>query len=119
MSMNRVLQLPLGATVPSVTESYTLGDVLICKANRGKQLEVETLVKTLHADVNYRNQVQLPECWSCAQEKGQKRDYMKGADNVRLLVCCSMDARRCMEQQQLGSWMWCSGWARTATWTGA
>uniref|UniRef100_M4B1B1 Uncharacterized protein n=1 Tax=Hyaloperonospora arabidopsidis (strain Emoy2) TaxID=559515 RepID=M4B1B1_HYAAE len=57
MSMNRVLQLPLGATAPSVTESYTLGDVLICKANRGKQLEVETLVKTLHADVNYRNQV--------------------------------------------------------------
>uniref|UniRef100_A0AAV1T6B2 SAM domain-containing protein n=1 Tax=Peronospora matthiolae TaxID=2874970 RepID=A0AAV1T6B2_9STRA len=56
MSMNRALQLPLGATAPSVMENYTLGDVLICKANRGKQLEVETLVKTLHADVNYRNQ---------------------------------------------------------------
>lgn len=54
--MNRVLQLPLGASAPPVMESYTLGDVLICKANRGKQLEVEHLVKTLHADVNYRNQ---------------------------------------------------------------
>ncbi|RMX64351.1 hypothetical protein DD238_002585 [Peronospora effusa] len=48
--MNRVVQLPLGASAPSIVESYTLGDVLICKANRGKQLEVEHLVKTLHAD---------------------------------------------------------------------
>ncbi|KAL4125528.1 hypothetical protein PRIC2_009111 [Phytophthora ramorum] len=39
--MNRVLQLPLGANAPPVVESYTLGDVLICKANRGKLLEVE------------------------------------------------------------------------------
>ncbi|CAH0477462.1 unnamed protein product [Peronospora belbahrii] len=54
--MNRVLQLPLGPSAPSVVESYTLGDILICKANRGKKLEVEYLVKTLHADVNYRNQ---------------------------------------------------------------
>ncbi|KAE9034378.1 hypothetical protein PR003_g8321 [Phytophthora rubi] len=54
--MNRVLQLPLGASAPPVVESYTLGDVLICKANRGKLLEVEHLVQTLHADVNYRNQ---------------------------------------------------------------
>ncbi|KAL4170351.1 hypothetical protein KRP22_011253 [Phytophthora ramorum] len=54
--MNRVLQLPLGANAPPVVESYTLGDVLICKANRGKLLEVEHLVQTLHADVNYRNQ---------------------------------------------------------------
>ena len=61
-SMNRVLQLPLGAGAPPGMESYTLGDVLICKANRGKQLEVETLVKTLYADVNYRNQVQ----WTAA-----------------------------------------------------
>ncbi|EGZ27961.1 hypothetical protein PHYSODRAFT_470587 [Phytophthora sojae] len=48
--MNRVLQLPLGASAPPVVESYTLGDVLICKANRGKLLEVEHLVQTLHAD---------------------------------------------------------------------
>ncbi|CEG43266.1 FOG: Ankyrin repeat [Plasmopara halstedii] len=54
--MNRVLQLPLGASAPPVLEGYTLGDVLICKANRGKLLEVEHLVKTLQADVNYRNQ---------------------------------------------------------------
>ena len=57
--MNRVVQLPLGASAPSVVESYSLGDVLICKANRGKQLEVEHLVKTLHADVNYPNQASL------------------------------------------------------------
>ncbi|KAF1790925.1 hypothetical protein JG687_00001906 [Phytophthora cactorum] len=48
--MNRVLQLPLGASAPPVVESYTLGDVLICKANRGKLLEVEHLIKALHAD---------------------------------------------------------------------
>lgn len=54
--MNRVLQLPLGASAPPAVENYTLGDVLICKANRGKLLEVEHLVKTLQADVNYRNQ---------------------------------------------------------------
>jgi hypothetical protein len=57
--MNRVLQLPLGAAAPPVVESYTLGDVLICKANRGKLLEVEHLVQTLHADVNYRNQARV------------------------------------------------------------
>ncbi|KAI9995720.1 hypothetical protein PInf_012788 [Phytophthora infestans] len=48
--MNRVLQLPLGSSAPPVVESYTLGDVLICKANRGKLLEVEHLIKALHAD---------------------------------------------------------------------
>ncbi|KAG7401878.1 Ankyrin repeat domain-containing protein 42 [Phytophthora boehmeriae] len=37
--MNRVVQLPLGASAPPVLENCTLGDVLICKANRGKLLE--------------------------------------------------------------------------------
>ncbi|RLN70809.1 hypothetical protein BBJ28_00010184 [Nothophytophthora sp. Chile5] len=50
-------QMPLGSSAPPVMENYTLGDVLICKANRGKLLEVMHLVDTLHADVNYRNQV--------------------------------------------------------------
>ncbi|TDH64887.1 hypothetical protein CCR75_000242 [Bremia lactucae] len=48
--MNRVVQLPLSANAPPILENYTLGDVLICKANRGKLLEVEHLVKALHAD---------------------------------------------------------------------
>ncbi|RLN13757.1 hypothetical protein BBJ28_00005172 [Nothophytophthora sp. Chile5] len=56
-AMSRVLQMPLGSSATSVMENYTLGDVLICKANRGKLLEVMHLVDTLQADVNYRNQV--------------------------------------------------------------
>ncbi|RLN44381.1 hypothetical protein BBO99_00000846 [Phytophthora kernoviae] len=48
--MNRVLQLPLNTSAPPVMDNCTLGDVLICKANRGKLLEVEHLVESLHTD---------------------------------------------------------------------
>ncbi|TMW60738.1 hypothetical protein Poli38472_000780 [Pythium oligandrum] len=46
----------MGASGNMVYENYTLGDVLTCKAHRGKLAEVKFLLEDVHADVNYRNQ---------------------------------------------------------------
>lgn len=47
----------MGASGSAVLENYTLGDVLICKAHRGKLQEVKCLIEEVNAEVNYRNQV--------------------------------------------------------------
>uniref|UniRef100_K3W7G5 SAM domain-containing protein n=1 Tax=Globisporangium ultimum (strain ATCC 200006 / CBS 805.95 / DAOM BR144) TaxID=431595 RepID=K3W7G5_GLOUD len=46
----------MGSSGNTVLENYTIGDVLICKAHRGKLQEIAYLVDELHADINYTNQ---------------------------------------------------------------
>ncbi|GAB9466699.1 hypothetical protein Gpo141_00004066 [Globisporangium polare] len=46
----------MGSSGNAVLENYTIGDVLICKAHRGKLQESAYLVEKLQADVNYCNQ---------------------------------------------------------------
>jgi hypothetical protein len=56
--MSLLLQVPMTtSTGGTVLESYSVGDVLIWKANRGKLPELVTLIDSYQADVNYRNQV--------------------------------------------------------------
>lgn len=57
--MSVVVQVPMGSSGNAVLENYTIGDVLICKAHRGKLQEIAYLVEKLQADVTYRNQVGL------------------------------------------------------------
>lgn len=56
--MSVVVQVAMGSSGNAVLENYTIGDVLICKAHRGKLQEIAYLVDTLQADINYCNQVQ-------------------------------------------------------------
>ncbi|TYZ62601.1 hypothetical protein PybrP1_002361 [[Pythium] brassicae (nom. inval.)] len=51
--MSVVVQVPMGG---AMLEGFAVGEVLICKANRGKVQELAYLVDSLQADVNYRNQ---------------------------------------------------------------
>lgn len=56
--MSLLLQVPMTTGAGgTVLESYSVGDVLIWKANRGKLPELVTLIDSYQADVNYRNQV--------------------------------------------------------------
>lgn len=55
--MSVVVQVAMGSSGNAVLENYTIGDVLICKAHRGKLQESAYLVEKLQADVNYCNQV--------------------------------------------------------------
>jgi|UPI00043F63DD hypothetical protein len=55
-AMSRV-HVNMGAAGNAVLENYTLGDVLVCKAQRGKLQEVAYLLEDLNADVNYQNKV--------------------------------------------------------------
>lgn len=55
--MSVVVQVAMGSSGNAVLENYTIGDVLICKAHRGKLQEIAYLVEKLQADVNYCNQV--------------------------------------------------------------
>lgn len=56
--MSLLLQVPMTtSTGGTVLENYSVGDVLIWKANRGKLPELVTLIESYQADVNYRNQV--------------------------------------------------------------
>lgn len=56
--MSLLLQVPMvSSSGAAVLENYSVGDVLIWKANRGKLPEFITLVESFQADVNYRNQV--------------------------------------------------------------
>ncbi|DAZ99774.1 TPA: hypothetical protein N0F65_001283 [Lagenidium giganteum] len=51
-----IVQVNMGASGNAILENYTLGDVFICKAHRGKLQEVISLLDEVHADVNYSNQ---------------------------------------------------------------
>lgn len=65
--MSLLLQVPMpSAAGGTVLENYSVGDVLIWKANRGKLPELVTLLESFQADVNYRNQVRPPSgrCFS-------------------------------------------------------
>lgn len=55
--MNRVV-VAMGSGGNTVLENYTLGDVLICKAHRGKLQETIYLLEDIKADINFRNQVE-------------------------------------------------------------
>lgn len=55
--MSRVAQVAMVSSGNTMLENYTIGDVLICKAHRGKLQEIAYLIENLQADINYCNQV--------------------------------------------------------------
>ncbi|KAJ0398925.1 hypothetical protein P43SY_005283 [Pythium insidiosum] len=56
VDMSSRVHVNMGASGNVLLDNYTLGDVLLCKAHRGKVQEVKYLVEDLGADVNFQNQ---------------------------------------------------------------
>ncbi|GLD91803.1 hypothetical protein PINS_up000336 [Pythium insidiosum] len=56
VDMSSRVHVNAGAAGNVLLDNYTLGDVLLCKAHRGKVQEVKYLLEDLGADVNFQNQ---------------------------------------------------------------
>lgn len=96
--MSVVVQVPMGG---ATFESFAVGDVLICKANRGKLQELAYLVDALQADVNYRNQVHTSAPYT---------RYIRLIYTHTFGWFARRTARqRYMARQRLGSWRLYSG----------
>ena len=68
-----VVHVNVAAPGSANLENYTLGDILICKAHRGKLQEVIYLLEEIKADINYRNQVRCASCLNARESRGRKK----------------------------------------------